>query len=285
MNINKMKMKYIILILATLISIELKAQREYTRVEMIGYNVGLNALNAGIARIIHKKPNEKTKDVFLDGLWKGAIGGTINYISKELVLHIHQSQKPDLLWTSRLVNTLGNSVTYNAANNDGIFEFIYFDYGFNRLKIDTKNNFKVQYKVMPFSLLLMIPTAKVGKLNIKRSLSTLTPYFNAKSNYSDGSYARANHILIQNNEFIGHEIIHTYSHYDFMVVNTFVHKVRSYNKDEKLNLWKKVNKYIYWDFLNRLVFRSLYSLEGDNTPIKYDNFFEYEANFFSDRLK
>jgi len=55
--------------------------------------------------------------------------------------------------------------------------------------------------------------------------------------------------------------------------------------DEELSLWKKVNKYIYWDFLNRLVPRSLYALEGDQTPIKFDNFFEYEANFFSDKLK
>ena len=114
-------MKYIILILAILITIDVKAQREYMRAEMIGYNVGLNALNAGIARIINKKPNENIKDVFLDGLWKGAIGGAINYASKELVLQIHQNNKPDLLWTSRLVNTLGNSVTYNAANNDGSF--------------------------------------------------------------------------------------------------------------------------------------------------------------------
>ncbi|MBK8627029.1 MAG: hypothetical protein IPN86_16110 [Saprospiraceae bacterium] len=47
-------MKYIILILTTFISIEVKAQRQYTRAEMIGYNVGLNAINAGIARIINK---------------------------------------------------------------------------------------------------------------------------------------------------------------------------------------------------------------------------------------
>ncbi len=278
-------MKYIILILTTFISIEVKAQRQYTRAEMIGYNVGLNAINAGIARIINKKPNEKIKDVFLDGLWKGAIGGAINYASKELVLQIHESQKPDLLWTSRLINTLGNSVTYNAANNDGIFDYIYFDFGFNRLKFSTKTKFKVQYKIMPFSLLFMIATASDGNLNIKRSLTTLTPYFEAKSNYNSESYSRSNHVLIQNNEFIAHELIHTYSHYEFMVVNTFVHKKRNYNNNEKLNFWKKVNKYIYWDLLNRLVTRSLYSVEGDITPNKYDNFFEYEANFFSDRLK
>ncbi|MBK8624905.1 MAG: hypothetical protein IPN86_04910 [Saprospiraceae bacterium] len=273
-------MKYIILILTTFISIEVKAQRQYTRAEMIGYNVGLNAINAGIARIINKKPNEKIKDVFLDGLWKGAIGGAINYASKELVLQIHESQKPDLLWTSRLINTLGNSVTYNAANNDGIFDYIYFDFGFNRLKFSTKTKFKVQYKIMPFSLLFMIATASDGNLNIKRSLTTLTPYFEAKSNYNSESYSRSNHVLIKNNEFIAHELIHTYSHYEFMVVNTFVHKKRNYNNNEKLNFWKKVNKHIYWDLLNRLVTRSLYSVEGDITPNKYDNFFEYEANFF-----
>ncbi len=278
-------MKYIILILTTFISIEVKAQRQYTRAEMIGYNVGLNAINAGIARIINKKPNEKIKDVFLDGLWKGAIGGAINYASKELVLQIHESQKPDLLWTSRLINTLGNSVTYNAANNDGIFDYIYFDFGFNRLKFSTKTKFKVQYKIMPFSLLFMVATASDGNFNIKRSLTTLTPYFEAKSNYIGDSYSRSNHLLIKNNEFIAHELIHTYSHYEFMVVNTFVHKKRNYNNNEKLNFWKKVNKHIYWDLLNRLVTRSLYSVEGDITPNKYDNFFEYEANFFSDRLK
>ncbi|MBK8346508.1 MAG: hypothetical protein IPL08_02400 [Saprospiraceae bacterium] len=277
-------MKYIVLILISLISIEIKAQRDYTRAEMIGYNVGLNALNAGISRIINKKPREKIKDVFLDGLWKGAIGGAINYTSKELVLQIHESQKPDLFWTSRLVNTLGNSVTYNAANNDGIFDYIYFDFGFNRLKFST-TKFKVEYKIMPISILLMLATAKDGNFNIKRSLTTLTPYFEPKSNYIDGSYSRSNNILIQNNEFIGHELIHTYSHYEFMVVNTFVQKKRNYKNNEKLSFLKKVNKYIYWDILNRLVTRSLYAVEGDITPQKYDNFFEYEANFFSDRLK
>lgn len=280
-------MKYIILILTTLISIEVKSQRDYTRAEMIGYNVGLNALNAGIARIINKKPNEKVKDVFLDGLWKGAIGGAINYASKELVLQIHENQKPDLLWTSRLINTLGNSVTYNAANNDGIFDYIYFDFGFNRLKFNTKSKFKVQYKIMPISLLVMVATASDGNFNIKRSLTTLTPYFEPKSNYIGGSYSRLNHILIKNNEFIAHELIHTYSHYEYMVVNTFVQKKRNYKNDEKLSFLKKVNKYIYWDLLNRLVTRSLYSVEGDSgiNPNYYDNFFEYEANFFSDRLE
>lgn len=280
-------MKYIILFLAILISIDVKAQREYTRAEMIGYNVGLNALNAGIARIINKKPNENIKDVFLDGLWKGAIGGSINYVSKELVLQIHESQKPDLLWTSRLINTLGNSVTYNAANNDGIFDYIYFDFGFNRLKFNTKSKFKVQYKVMPFSLLFMVATALDGNFNIKRSLTTLTPYFEAKSNYIGESYSRSNHLLIKNNEYIAHELIHNFSHYEYMVVNTFVHKKRNYKNDKKLSFLKKVNKYIYWDLLNRLVTRSLYSIEGDsgNNPNYFDNFFEYEANFFSDRLE
>lgn len=231
-------MKYIILILTTLILIEVKAQREYTRAEMIGYNVGLNALNAGIARIINKKPNEKVKDVFFDGLWKGAIGGAINYASKELVLKIHESQKPDLLWTSRFINTLGNSITYNAANNDGIFEYIYFDFGFNRLKFSTKNKFKVQYKIMPLSLLAIITTVSDGKFNIKRSLTTLTPYFEAKSNYNGESYSRFNHVLIQNNEDIAHELIHNFSHYEYMVVNTFVHKKRNYNDNEKLNFFE-----------------------------------------------
>jgi hypothetical protein len=278
-------MKYIILILAILITIDVKAQREYTRAEMIGYNVGLNALNAGIARIINKKPNENIKDVFLDGLWKGAIGGAINYASKELVLQIHESQKPDLLWTSRLINTLGNSVTYNAANNDGIFDYIYFDFGFNRLKFNTKSKFKVQYKIMPFSLLFMVATASDGNFNIKRSLTTLTPYFEAKSNYVGESYSRSNHLLIKNNEFIAHELIHTYSHYEYMVVNTFVHKKRNYNNVKKLSVLNKVNRYIYWDLLNRLVTRSLYAVEGDINPNYYDNFFEYEANYFSDRLE
>lgn len=278
-------MKYIILILAILISIDVGAQRAYTRAEMIGYNVGLNALNAGIARIINKKPNEKIKDVFLDGLWKGAIGGTINYVSKELVLQIHQNDKPDLLWTARLVNTLGNSVTYNAANNDGMFDYIYFDYGFNRIRISTKNKFKVQYKVMPFSLLFLFATRFDGNLNLKRSLTTLTPYFDAKSDFRGVSYSRGNHILIQNDEFIGHELIHTFSHYEYMTVNTFVHKKRDYKDGEKLSLWRKVNKYIYWDLLNRLVTRSLYAVEGDINPNYYDNFFEYEANYFSDKFE
>jgi len=278
-------MKYIFLIIAITISLEIKAQREYSRAEMIGYNVGLNAINAGISRIINKNPNESIKKAFLDGLWKGAIGGTINYASKELVYQIHLSNKPDLLWTSRLVNTFGNSVTYNAANNDGIFDYIYFDYGFNRLKISTKNNFKVKYQLMPFSLLFMLPTAKDGKLNLKRSLTTLTPYFNAKSEFSGTSYARANHILIKNDNFISHELIHTFSHYEYMVVNTFVHKRKNYEEGKKLNIWQKANKYIYWDLFNRIVTRALYAAEGDSNVNYYDNFFEYEANFYSDRIK
>lgn len=280
-------MKYIVLILITLISIEIRAQRDYTRAEMIGYNIGLNAINVGIARMIHKKPNEKMKDVFLDGFWKGAIGGAIIYTSKELVLQIHKSQKPDLLWTSRLVNTFGNSITYNAANNDGIFDYIYFDFRFNRLKFNTKSKFKVQYKIMPFSLLAMVVTALDGNFNIKRSLTTLTPYFEAKSNFIGVSYSRFNNILIKNNQFIAHELIHNFSHYEYMVVNTFVHKKRNYKDDEKLSFLKKVNKYIYWDLLNRLVTRSLYSIEGDvgSNPNHFDNFFEYEANFFSDRFE
>ncbi len=279
-------MKYLILALTLLISVNLAAQRNYSRAELAGYNIGLNAINAGISRIIHRAPNENIKDAFIDGLWKGAIGGTINYASKELVLKLHQNEKTDFLWTSRMVNTIGNSITYNAAKNDGLLEYIYFDFAFNRIRFDTRNKFKIQYKVMPIALLTILPTLKDGNFSLKKSLYTLTPYFEAKSNFKGvGSYSRLNHVLIQNDEDIGHEILHTFQHYEYMVVNTFVHKRRDHERVEKTSFLKKMNKYIYWDFLNRVVIRSLYSFEGDLTINKYDNFFEYEANYFSDQIK
>ena len=71
-------MKNLILILALFSVHFCEAQKQYSKAEMIGYNICFSALNAGLSRALHKSHKESFKDAFFDGLWKGAIGGTIN---------------------------------------------------------------------------------------------------------------------------------------------------------------------------------------------------------------
>ena len=209
----------------------------------------------------------------------------INYASKELVLNLHGNKRLNLMWSTRLVNSFGNLITYNAANNHGFLDYLYFDFGFNRLRFDTKHQFKVKYQVIPMAFLTTFLTLKDGSFDVNKSISTLTPYFIPKENFKGQfSYTRTNHILIHNNQYLAHEMIHTFQHYEYMVINTHFRKRKPEKQYSELSKWGKINRYIYWDFLNRLVITSLYLLEGERNSNYYDNFFEFEANYFSDRF-
>lgn len=128
-------------------------------------------------------------------------------------------------------------------------------------------------------------TFTLGSFDFKRTLQSLTASFDAKSSYSRISAANFNTILIKDNRSFGHEIIHTFQHYDFMVVNTCFDKHRK-SRITKSNTIKKLNKWVYNDLPNRFVNAYQYYLEDDTFSYYYyyyDNFFEYEANYFSNR--
>ncbi|MDG3582123.1 hypothetical protein [Galbibacter pacificus] len=80
------------------------------------------------------------------------------------------------------------------------------------------------------------------------------------------------------NGVIAHEIVHIYQVDDFISVNSYMDKLN--NNSRFFN--SKIFDWVYLD-INSLITVGAYSLEGINKQCYYDNYFEWEANLFSER--
>jgi hypothetical protein len=73
-----------------------------------------------------------------------------------------------------------------------------------------------------------------------------------------------------------------YQYEDFIALNSFTNRL-----NEKINnkypVVRKLNKWIYFD-THALILRGMYVLENQNNKCYFDNFFEQEANFYSQRF-
>lgn len=280
-------MKNIILFLLALYSINTYSQNQ-SQSEIAMYNIGLGSICSGIGAVINKKPDEKTGRVFIKGLWQGAIGGYLIYESKNIVSKIQEKESWKYSWPAKIINAAGTSIVENASSNRNFYEQWHLNFGFNRLEFYTKKGFKIKYKIMPISLGLMISTAINNKFELGSTLQRGELIFsnrvlNSNIEFSNG-YARGNIIVLRednlnNYSVFSHELIHVYQYYDYNFVNTYFNKPLK-KLNEKSMTFKKINNLIHID-LGAPVLRGLYLIENINQDCYFDNFFEYEAEFFS----
>jgi len=247
------------------------------------YNIGIGGIFGGVGAVLNKKKNEKTGKVFLKGLWQGATGGYLVYESKKLVYDFSKSGNYGYLWGSKLLNATGNSIIQNAASNERFLSKWYINFGFNRIEIQTKGAFKLKYRVMPIALYGTVISASQGKFDFRKSIKTGTLIFNSnKSNNRGVTYV--NSILLESNniKILAHEIIHSYQYEGFISINSFAINLneRLKNKSSSIN---KINKWFYFD-VHSIFLKGAYELENIGTKSYYDNFFESEANFYSQKI-
>ena len=280
-------MKFKIFILTLIFLISNKANSQESRTEMALYNIGLGSISSGIGALINKNEYEKWHEVLLKGMAQGALGGYFIYESKNLIGKIEKEQKWEYGWYGKFVNSAGTSIIENAASNRNFWEKWHLNIGFNRIEFYTKDGFKVKYKIMPVSFILT-STAFISpeaKFEFKRAIQTGEFIFsNDNPKYKSGATTFGNLFILSkerlnDHKLFAHEIIHIYQYYDYNFVNTFLNKQR--------NLWtnssktfKKIDNILYLDMQIPLL-GGLYLIENQNIDSTTDNFFEYEAGFYS----
>ena len=274
-----MKYLYLICFLFSLNSVS-----QTTNKEALAYNIGLGSIVGGIGSVINKEENEKWHKVFLKGLWQGALGGYFVYEGKKKIYKFSETQNYKDAWASKLLFSTGNSVIQNAASNRDFWSKFILTIGFNRVEIETQNNFKVNYQVSPLSLVSTIHYSTVGKFNIEETLKTGTFIFTKfdSFNKSDikGEALWNNIFIVDKRDYfktLSHEIIHIYQNQEFQYFNSLL-----IGPKEKLiqnKLLRSLDDYIYFDF-HLLAYLNLYNLQN-NENCHYNNLFEQEANFYS----
>ncbi len=271
-----------LIILILLCSINFNAQNNNTQASL--YNIGLGGFMGSVGAALNKKPNEKLGKVILKGFWQGSLGGVFVYGSKQMVYSFHKNDELDKLWLSKIVNSAGISMIENAAKNINFYDKWHIHIGFNRFEIETKEKLKFNYKVMPVALGGTIASLGQGKFNLKYTLQTGTPIFITKKR--ENTITLVNSIVIEKHREIprslAHEFLHALQYDDYMAINVFFDKKRTkWTSNSKLI--KNYSKWVYTDIPGAVTLRSLYLLENITQKCYYDNYFEGEANFYSNK--
>ena len=254
------------------------------------FNIGIGSVLGGVGAVINKEPGEKFGKVLLKGLGQGALGGYAVFESQRLVREFAESGDFGYVWPAKLVNSAGSSIIENAAANRDFWEKWHLNFGFNRIKINTAENFRLSYRIMPFALAGTIYAATDGKLNLKTSLRMGTFVFETREIHRDRSIygqARVNSILILNEQkgriALPHELIHNFQYERLSGFNAFFDKPMK-NLSENHKIVDFYNKIFYTDF-NALLHTGLYTLANpDREHQSQNNFFEREADYFTDTL-
>lgn len=270
-------MKTKILTIVILISVNTFGQIKED-IKYYTYNTLFGGITGGIGSAIHKKENEKISHAFINGFWKGCIGGNINYISK---LTLKQITLKENYWyglESKLINSIGNSIIHNATLNQKIYQEYTINLGFINYTTNFKNN---TFQINPITSCIFIYDLinNQYKLNIKKTIKTGTIIFDNITVDKNKIHGRCNNNIIitqKENKRQGHITIHgiTYLHY-FTEYDVIAHELtHSFQFEEYFNInnFPKINhyKFINFDIPYENIFYYLFK-----------DFFENEADYFS----
>ena len=258
------------------------------------YNIGFGAVFSTVGAIINKKPNEPLGRVIKKSLWQGALGGYVTFESKRILREAQQQNKWEYIWVAKLVNSVGTSIKENTAQNKGFWKKLHINIGFNRLEFNFKDNFSVNYKLMPVAFLYTVDAIVKHKFELKKSIQTGEFIFSHQNNKYPIASTNPG-IIMYNRDFYNeslttneilrtatHEILHIYQSNDFSLFNTYLNKsiIKWSEKNKTIN-WLNKNLYLEYHYL---ILRTAYLLENVNINNYYDNFFEHEAGYYSGTL-
>jgi hypothetical protein len=223
------KLKYIILfILIYLINIPSFSQQE--NLQYFKYDIIFNGFIGGIGSGIHKKKNETFIQAFVNGFYKGMIGGIIINSSKFVINKIYLKENYWYGLEGKLIHSIGTSVVYNAALNKPIFANYNINIGFIHYSTDFKNSHFYINPVSFISFTYML-CDKNAKFNLTNSIKTGTFYFTFKDidkpywgfclNNVVNIYYRDNakQIIYQT---CAHELIHSLQFEEYLNINSLL---------------------------------------------------------------
>ena len=289
-----MKVKYIHIFTIAVIFNMFSVKSQSNDTEAALYNIGFGAVFSTVGAIINKRPDEPLGRVIKKSLWQGALGGYVTFESKRILREAQQQNKWEYIWTAKLVNSIGTSIKENSALNKDFWEKWHINIGFNRVEFNFKDNFSINYKLMPIAFVYTAKALVRHKFELRKSLQTGAFVFShVNNNYPIASTNPG--IIMYNRNFIDefttsqeilstatHEIIHLYQSNDFSIFNTYLNKpLKKWSKKNKTIKW--IDKYLYPEF-HYLILRPAYLLENVNINNYYDNFFEHEAGYYSGTL-
>jgi hypothetical protein len=271
-------------LLTILLSLSLTCQAQDIKYASI--NILSSSIIAGVGSGIHKDKGETFFHAFKNGLWKGAIGGAVQFTSKKVAAQIYYRQNYWFGLGSRVVNSVGNSIIYSACLNQNITANYMFDFGFIHYQTDFKGQ---RVELNPCNLGVFVYTFfdKQNEFNMIKTLQTGVLFFDKKidlskmvegKNISFGNTV-CNVMRVQKYNIAGftegtsfdkyqtagHELIHTLQYEDNINIITL-------GKTEKI-------KYITWDvpFWNAMYATA--NLKGYN-----QNYYEQESKWLSSKL-
>ena len=283
-------MKKILLTLVSIFFLFNKSHSQSNDTEALIYNISIGGIFGTIGAIINKKPNEKLDKVIFKGFSQGSLGGYLTFESKRLLRLGAEKEDWKLIWSAKLLNAGGISIKDNAAHNQDFWDKWHINIGFNRLEFETKNKFKMNYKIMPVALVYNTLAFTQAKFDFNTSIKTGELIFESNDYrlYETGTRGVTFPGLIvlrkEGNNFntITHEIIHIYQSNDFSILNSFYAKPLK-KIESKYNFINKIDNHIYYDF-HYLPLRLLYNFSTKNANKYFDNYLEHEAGYFSNTL-
>lgn len=249
------------------------------------FNIGIGSVLGGVGAIINKEPEQKFGKTLLKGIGQGALGGYLVFESKRLIREFSKSGKYDYVWPSKIVNSAGASIIENAAANRDFWARWHLNIGFNRIEVNTENNFGLSYRIMPFSLISTVYSATKGNLDVETSLRVGTFVFRKEAVQGENlGSAPANSIIltegIKGDLVLPHEIIHIYQYEQTSGFNNFLTRTEK-SISSKLGFsefYTFYNKIFYNDY--NYILNSLLYVIAD-TKGHENNFIEDEARYYS----
>jgi len=284
--------KAILLIIILGLSTQLNAQTfKKQRREFVIANIGINGLVGGFGALTNKKKDEKGLKVFLKGFGQGCLGGTFQVWGKDLTHQITSREKLSFAWAARITNSIGNSITQNAASNINFWEKWHFNLGVLRFDYKLKSN-EFQARLFPSSIYGKIVSARQAKLNLKKTLQTGIMIYERDGRLSalgqsSSGLGFVSSIAVDKNvigkeyyDLMAHEVVHILQYDNMVWINPFLNRVDS-NLKSTSKAYQKVSKFIYFDF-NGLTILALYMAQINR---EWEcRFIEREADHFSRRI-
>ncbi len=251
-------------------------------------NIAIGSVVGGVGAIINKRPEEKLGKTLLKGLAQGGFGGYLVFESKRLLREFSRTRNYNLIWPSKIVNAAGSSIIENAAANRDLWARWHLNLGFNRFEVDTKDNFKLRYRIMPLSLSSTIYMFSQAKFDVDRSMVFGTFVFEAQKPIQGYGFeavgaAGQQTIILKRisqggHRVEAHELVHVYQNESFLGINMFFNRpLESLKQSNKY--FRLYDKIFYTDF-HSVVRQGIYNLELNANGYKAVSF-EREASYFS----
>lgn len=262
------------------------------RTKMAVFNIGVNGLFGGIGSLINKKEGDKNFRTFINGFYKGAIGGTVSHVGLSMS-HLIQSQENIVYaWPARLVNAMGSSIVQNATENNRMFERLHFNLYVARFEyFPYRKEFKTRF--FTSSLYGIAAVGSGSKFDLGKSLQSGILYFEFDGRFQSSlvlvsgiGTGQVSSIGMSSDLFgddfykiYAEEVAHIQQYDRKVAVNALVTKLDQKWKENSKS-YNTLSKYIYLD-LNGPVFYLAYRIANVNGYC--NNLFEKEAVNYANR--